>query len=446
VNNDTDIHSDKIIHHFPGDPGVYKYKIDLMTSFLNGLNSKYKLFIEKIISNAFTLVSKERLENTYNQCKKFENTNYSFVECGVAKGGCLAMMKIASGKNNKIFGFDSFEGMPDITSKDIDYYNKSCPLTDIGKVGDNLSGGIDNVYNTFNYLNLNMNNVELIKGFFQDTLQIKENIDNIGEIAVLRLDGDWYESTKICLEKLYDKVIDGGVIIIDDYGHWIGAKRAVDEFRIEHNILQPLIQTDYTENYWIKNKIFDTRNDMLYYYCNKLYNPKVLEIGVFKGNFLEYLFKYCNVGSIDGVDLFEGIICSGDADGNNIEFYDIEKGYSELSEKYKHIPNINLFKSTSVAFLQNQEDDIYDIIYIDGDHSYDGCKNDLINAYLKIKNGGYIMGHDYEMNMKKTNNIYDFGVKNAVDEFCAQYKQTIISKAMDGCVSYCIQINKKQII
>jgi hypothetical protein len=185
---------------------------------------------------------------------------------------------------------------------------------------------------------------------------------------------------------------------------------------------------------------------MLYYYCNKLYNPKVLEIGVFKGNFLEYLFKYCNVGSIDGVDLFEGIICSGDADGNNIEFYDIEKGYSELSEKYKHIPNINLFKSTSVAFLQNQEDDIYDIIYIDGDHSYDGCKNDLINAYLKIKNGGYIMGHDYEMNMKKTNNIYDFGVKNAVDEFCAQYKQTIISKAMDGCVSYCIQINKKQII
>jgi hypothetical protein len=93
----------------------------------------------------------------------------------------------------------------------------------------------------------------LVKGFFQDTLQIQENIDNIGEIAVLRLDGDWYESTKICLKKLYDKVIENGVIIIDDYGHFIGAKIATDEFRIKHKIITPLIQTDYTEYYWVKN-------------------------------------------------------------------------------------------------------------------------------------------------------------------------------------------------
>jgi len=164
------------------------------------------------------------------------------------------MMKYVSGKNNKIFGFDSFEGMPDITKEDIGDYNKSNPLYDFGKVGDNLSGGIDNVYNNFNKLDLNMNNVKLIKGFFQDTLQIQENIDNIGEIAILRLDGDWYESTKICLEKLYDKVIDGGVIIIDDYGHWIGAKRAVDEFRDKHNIVNNLIKSDYTEHYWIKEE------------------------------------------------------------------------------------------------------------------------------------------------------------------------------------------------
>jgi hypothetical protein len=57
-----------------------------------------------------------------------------------------------------------------------------------------------------------------------------------------RLDSQWYESTKICLEKLYDKVVDGGTIIIDDYGHWVGCKNAVDEFRHKHNILNPLIQ------------------------------------------------------------------------------------------------------------------------------------------------------------------------------------------------------------
>ena len=444
VNNDNNIHGDKVIHHFPGAPGHYGHKIEKMTRFLNELKNKYKLFIEQICLNGFTMVSRMRLENLYNQCKKFNNTNYSFVECGVAKGGCLAMMKNASGKNNKIFGLDSFEGMPDITNDDIDNYNKSCPLIGFGKVGDNLSGGIDNVYKTFNCLNLNMNNVELIKGFFKDTLQIQENIDNIGEIAVLRLDGGWYESTKICLEKLYDKVIEGGIIIIDDYGHWVGAKKATDEFREKNNIKSPLIQTDYTEHYWIKDKLFDTRNEMLKYYCDKLSNPKILEIGVFKGDFLDYLVKNCNIGSIDAVDLFEGTSCSGDADGNNVVFYDIGLSYLELTEKYKDVSNVKICKENSVKFLQNQEDDIYDIIYIDGDHSYEGVKNDLINSYSKIKNGGYIMGHDYEMNMTKTNNIYYFGVKQAVDEFCMNYKQNVIAKALDGCVSYCIHINKIQ--
>jgi hypothetical protein len=50
------------------------------------------------------------------------------------------------------------------------------------------------------------------------------------------------------------------------------------------------------------------------------------------------------------------------------------------------------------------------------------------------------MGHDYEMNMKKAMNNYNFGVKQAVDEFCILHNQTIISKALDGCVSYCIHI------
>ena len=52
------------------------------------------------------------------------------------------------------------------------------------------------------------------------------------------------------------------------------------------------------------------------------------------------------------------------------------------------------------------------------------------------------MGHDYEMNMNKAKNSYNFGTKQAVDEFCVNFKQNIISKAMDGCVSFCIHINK----
>ena len=192
----------------------------------------------------------------------------------------------------------------------------------------------------------------------------------------------------------------------------------------------------------MKNRIFETRNDMLKYYCEKLTSPKILEIGVFKGDFLHYLEKNCNWGSIDAVDLFEGTTSCGDADGNNVVYYDIGQSYLELLEKYKEMPNIKIQKSNSILFLQNQEDNTYDIIYIDGDHSYNGVKQDLTNAFRKIKNGGYIMGRNYEMNMKKAKNNYNFGVKQAVDEFCSIYNQTIISKALDGCVSYCINIKK----
>lgn len=220
---------------------------------INKENTNRDILINTILKNNFSMISKERLINCYNWCKKYNNTDYSFVECGVARGGCLALMKYISGEKNKIFGFDSFEGMPNITNKDIDdNYNKSNIFTGFGKVGDNLSGGIENVYQTFSKLNISLNNVIFVKGFFNETLNNSENIVKLDKIAVLRLDGDWYESVKICLEKLYDQVIIGGVIIIDDYGHWVGAKNAVDEFRNKLNITSPLLQTDYTEHYWIK--------------------------------------------------------------------------------------------------------------------------------------------------------------------------------------------------
>ena len=182
---------------------------------------------------------------------------------------------------------------------------------------------------------------------------------------------------------------------------------------------------------------------MLKYYCSNITNPRIIEIGVFKGEFLEYLIQNCKIGEIDAVDLFEGITCSGDVDGNNVVNYDVGLSYIQLQEKYKDNKNINIHKSNSATFLQNQLNEYYDIIYIDGDHSYEGVKNDLTEGYKKIKNGGYIMGHDYEMNMEKATHYYNFGVKRAVDEFCINYKQKIISKAYDGCVSFCIKINKE---
>ena len=213
---------------------------------------------EIILKNGKTMVDINRLNNLANSIKKFREskTPYSFVECGVAQGGCLAFMKhclVSYNQNgHKIFGFDSFEGMPSVSKED-------CPEVFDGAAGDpskwvgyNCSKyGEQAVHDTFKLLNLPMDNVFIVKGYFENTLE--KHIDNIGEIAVLRLDNDWYSSTKYCLELLYDKVIKGGVILIDDYGAFDGCKKAVDEFREKNNITSPIKVTNQrNEHYWYK--------------------------------------------------------------------------------------------------------------------------------------------------------------------------------------------------
>jgi hypothetical protein len=87
-------------------------------------------------------------------------------------------------------------------------------------------------------------------GWFQAT--VPAAAPSLGPIALLRLDGDWYESTAVCLRHLYPLVPPGGVVVIDDYGHWEGARRAVDEFvaSLDEPIL--LSHIDYTGRYWVR--------------------------------------------------------------------------------------------------------------------------------------------------------------------------------------------------
>ena len=401
LNQEIANNKNKTIFHFPGGPGCFSHKLYKMQIVSNELiNSNLKIpniipyeFINNILLTKSSMVSKERLVNLYKQCNKFTNTNYSFVECGVAKGGCLALMKYIAGENNKIFGFDIFDGMPDIDKeKDIGSWNKSCPLSGYGKVGDNLSGGIQNVYKTFENLNLSINNTYLIKGFFEDTLKIQNNIDELGDIAILRLDGDWYNSTKICLDKLYDKVVDGGVIIIDNYGHFIGAKNATDEFREKHNIISPLIQTDYTEFYWIKKSstkkmndkkyidIYDDiwtcsdkfREDIKYFFKNKSHY-KIAEIGSHKGYTTKYL-----------ADIFEKVY----AIDNSTEWNNFNKNYNKNKTNIEYI-NLDIYKNSWNIIPQ------VDIVFIDAVHSYECCKLDIINSINNFKNLQYIIFDDY---------------------------------------------------
>ena len=207
----------------------------------------------------YSMVGRSGLFFTYDIAAEIEKNNIDgcFVECGVARGGCSALMAMVASeykRNRKIWLFDSFEGLTDPTIEDeykepIIYLpkDKSASLASPGY----CLGTYDEVAKLlFSKLSLNKNNVFMVKGWFQDTLPKYK--DKIGAIAILRIDADWYESTKCCLENLYDNVITGGYIIIDDYGSVIGCKKATDEFLKNKNLNVKLIFDDRGGCYFAK--------------------------------------------------------------------------------------------------------------------------------------------------------------------------------------------------
>jgi O-methyltransferase len=189
-----------------------------------------------------TMVSPARIDNVYRIAGNPDLPDGAFVECGVGYAGCVAAMAYAGGPRRKVWGFDSFEGMPPLSNEDEGDGEKW--------VGFKASGrGLEDAQQTVDHFRLD--NVTLVKGWFNDTLP--PNRDRIGPIAVLRLDNDWYESTRFCLHQLYDQVVIGGCIIIDDYYTFLGCRKAVDEFRKERNISTPVVVTESdSETWWVR--------------------------------------------------------------------------------------------------------------------------------------------------------------------------------------------------
>jgi hypothetical protein len=193
--------------------------------------------------------------------------------------------------------------------------------------------------------------------------------------------------------------------------------------------------SEHRHQYFIR---YETRLDMIRSLVPK--NGEYAEIGVFEGEFSKELFETLEPRKLHLIDLFSGIACSGDKDGNNSKCVNLEKVFHNLMI---HFPsNVDFYKGNSYNILEGFENDSLDMIYIDGDHEYEGVRKDLEMAYKKVKPGGWIMGHDYEMNMEKAKTEYTFGVKKAVDEFCKNNNQTIHAKAYDGCVSWAIHLVK----
>jgi len=182
---------------------------------------------------------------------------------------------------------------------------------------------------------------------------------------------------------------------------------------------------------------YDTRIDMIRSLVPV--GSKLCEVGVFKGEMAGVVQQLIQPSLYVLIDFFQGNMGSGDQDGNNFQYVDLDKSYTNLVQYYQSVPAIQVIRGDGVESLNTYPDDTFDMVYIDADHSYEGCKRDLEASVKKVKVGGYIMGHDYEMNMQKAQNVYHFGVKQAVDEFCLTRGLRICAKGLDGCVSYAIR-------
>lgn len=190
-----------------------------------------KKFSLIVTAKPYTVMNYQKLAVLYELARRQEKAEISgsFVECGVQNGGSAAVIAAAARHNpgRHVWLFDSWEGWP--TPDEIDYNSK---LQFVPEEGGCL-GSEDRARELlFGRLRLDATRVHLVKGWFADTLPRKE----IGKISLLHLDCYLYESVKCCLEQLYDDVIDGGYIVIDDYGYWSGCQKAVDEFMKSRNL------------------------------------------------------------------------------------------------------------------------------------------------------------------------------------------------------------------
>lgn len=206
-----------------------------------------------INGRAVTMLPLARLENLRSCVAEIvrEGIPGDLIETGVWRGGATIFMRgllEAYGDDARaVWVADSFEGLPE---PDGEQFPKEAAFhrgTTMQRYYKKMAATIDEVRANFEAYGLLDQRVRFLKGWFKDTLPSAP----IEKLALIRLDGDYYESTMDGLTNLYDKLAVGGFVIIDDYGEdaWTNCRQAVDRFREQRAIRDPLIAVD-SKCYW----------------------------------------------------------------------------------------------------------------------------------------------------------------------------------------------------
>ena len=210
-------------------------------------NSK-QVHFEKLFDKycKHSMVAKEEFILNLELCDKFGQIPGDYAECGVWRGGMSAAIVEVLEPGRSVHLFDSFEGLP--KAREID--------------GERALNWQQNTNSPFYYDNCtaeqsfaeeamrmaNCRTYKIYKGWFDQTLK---NYSGNG-IAILRLDGDWYDSIMTCLEELFPKLNNGGIVILDDYYTWDGCSRAVHDYLSANKSKSRIYQLDNKLAYILK--------------------------------------------------------------------------------------------------------------------------------------------------------------------------------------------------
>lgn len=222
------------------DHGGPRYIVDFLNHYIRG--------------RAVTMLPRRRLDHLQACIEKVIERGIpgDLMEAGVWRGGAVilmrAVLKMHGVADRRVWAADSFQGLPE---PDAVLFPKEAAAHNGPVMRDafrHLAVDLETVKANFAAFGMLDGQVRFLAGWFKDTLPDAP----IQRLAVLRLDGDYYESTRDCLVHLYDALSPGGYLIVDDYGEdtWTHCRAAVDDFRRERGIDEPMLKVDKGCWYW----------------------------------------------------------------------------------------------------------------------------------------------------------------------------------------------------
>lgn len=256
-----DLLRDTIINAIYDDPGMAPLKPWQVLKSLAGQKHRIKGFDPSKRESgldwpsvAHSMIGRKRMDNLRHCLSDVIERGVAgdFVETGVWRGGaCIlarGILRAYGDTGRKVWVCDSFEGLPPPDAK-----KYAADKGDKHYKNPVLAVGLEQVQDNFRRYGLLDDQVQFLKGWFKDTLPGAP----IAQVAVLRLDGDMYESTMDALRALYARVADGGYVIVDDYHAVAGCRQAVHDFMQAEYPSEPLTihEIDGTGVYWQRHKV-----------------------------------------------------------------------------------------------------------------------------------------------------------------------------------------------